>query len=114
MAENGRVSIPNHPTFELDGLIRSCLSEDLGDRGDITSLATVGDSVTASGVFVAKEGGVVAGIEVAERVFAMVDDAGVSRSWSVKDGGRVGGDDGGCPPGARRRPCPRARWRPRP
>ena len=89
MAENGRVSIPNHPTFELDGLIRSCLSEDLGDRGDITSLATVGDSVTASGVFVAKEGGVVAGIEVAERVFAMVDDAGVSRSWSVKDGGRV-------------------------
>ncbi|QDZ17769.1 nicotinate-nucleotide pyrophosphorylase [Chloropicon primus] len=83
MATSG--GVPGHPTFDLDRLIRSCLAEDLGDRGDITSHATVGENVTAQGVFIAKEGGVVAGVEVAERVFALVDD-GVERRWSVSDG----------------------------
>ena len=79
---------PGHPKFDLDALIRYCLEEDLGDRGDITSIATIEESVSATGAFTAKEGGVVAGIAVAERVFALVDDD-IRREWTVKDGDRV-------------------------
>ena len=80
--------LPGHPKFDLDALIRYCLEEDLGDRGDITSIATIEESVSATGAFTAKEGGVVAGIAVAERVFALVDDD-IRREWTVKDGDRV-------------------------
>jgi len=83
------VAIPvSHPTFDLDALIRGCLAEDEGDRGDITSLATIEESATAHGVFSAKEEGVVAGVAVAERVFGLVDGA-VQCDWKVRDGDAV-------------------------
>ena len=83
-----RPGIPSHPAFELDELIRSCLSEDFGDRGDITSLATIEEGVSATGRFIAKEDGIIAGIAVAERVFAIVDDS-LERDWQVEDGDTV-------------------------
>ncbi len=80
------VAIPvSHPTFDLDALIRGCLAEDEGDRGDITSLATIEESATAHGVFSAKEEGVVAGVAVATRVFGLVNGA-VKCDWRVRDG----------------------------
>lgn len=52
--------------------IGSFLSEDLG-RGDITTQATVARTARARGRFIAKEGMVLAGIEVAEAVFTTLD-----------------------------------------
>ena len=53
-------------------LIELALAEDVGN-GDITTLATVPESATASGTLHAKEDGVLSGVYVAEAVFAIVD-----------------------------------------
>ena len=82
------LDLPEHSTFDLDKLIKSCLDEDFGDRGDITSLATIPKGVTATGEFIAKEEGVLAGIAVAERVFTLVDD-NIKRIWLAQDGEKV-------------------------
>lgn len=57
----------------LDAVIATALAEDLGEVGDVTSRATVSAGATASAAFVAREHGVVAGLEVARAVFAAVD-----------------------------------------
>ena len=80
--------VPDHPTFDLDGLVRQCLDEDLGGIGDVTSEATVPEGARAEGRFVAKESGVLAGVQVAERVFECVD-ASISRTWNATDGAHV-------------------------
>lgn len=56
----------------IDSLIRRALEEDLGD-GDHTSLSTIPAQARRKAVLVAKEEGIIAGIEVAERVFWQVD-----------------------------------------
>ncbi len=53
-------------------LIGLALAEDVGN-GDITTLSTVPAEVTATGVLLAKEAGVLSGIDVTEAVFATVD-----------------------------------------
>ena len=73
------IPCPDHPTFDLDALLRNCLDEDLGDRGDVTSLATVEESVTASGAFLAKEGGVVEEKEERYRVTKIT----ARRGWAI-------------------------------
>src|SRR5215207_7189169 len=55
-------------------LIELALEEDLG-RGDITTDATVGAEVRASGTIVAREPVVVAGLVVAAEVFRRLDPA---------------------------------------
>jgi len=57
----------------LDDMIKNALREDIG-TGDITSLSTVDADRTASGRLVAKSDLVVCGIEVAARVFFLVDE----------------------------------------
>ena len=56
----------------IEDIVRLALSEDIG-TGDITTIATVPESATASGAFRAKAAGVVSGIDVTARVFALVD-----------------------------------------
>jgi nicotinate-nucleotide pyrophosphorylase (carboxylating) len=58
----------------LDHVITAALAEDVGD-GDITSNATIPADARLRGVFLAKESGVLAGLEVASRVFASLDPA---------------------------------------
>ena len=61
-------------TEALDGLIDRALAEDLGD-GDLTTRAVVPEGARARARIVQKEAGVIAGVGVAERVFARVDPA---------------------------------------
>jgi nicotinate-nucleotide pyrophosphorylase (carboxylating) len=61
--------------LDVDELLRAALAEDLGERGDITSaLALGGRGALTSGRIVAKQAGRLSGIELASRVFALVDE----------------------------------------
>lgn len=56
-----------------DDIIKAALAEDIG-TGDITTLSTIPAAKAASGRFTAKEDGVVCGLPVAARVFALLDE----------------------------------------
>lgn len=60
--------IPN-----LDELIRMALLEDVGD-GDHSTLACIPPSATASAKMVAKQDGILSGMDVGQRVFQFVND----------------------------------------
>jgi nicotinate-nucleotide pyrophosphorylase (carboxylating) len=79
-------------TPAVSRLIDLALEEDLG-RGDITTDATVGPEVRATGTIVARESVVVAGLGVAAEVFRRVD-AGVRIETGRRDGDEIadGGD----------------------
>ena len=79
--------LPADVEADLPALIARALAEDVG-AGDVTTAATVGPGVQATGRFLVKEDGVVAGLAVAERVFAAVD-AGLVLAWTAADGDRV-------------------------
>ncbi|MDH5188297.1 MAG: carboxylating nicotinate-nucleotide diphosphorylase [Rhodospirillaceae bacterium] len=69
----------------IERIIQDALDEDLGLDGDITSYATIAEDVRFSGVLSAREQMVVAGINIAARVFSSLSD---DIKWSslVKDG----------------------------
>ena len=67
--------------------IQLALKEDVGD-GDHTSLACVPETARGEAVLVAKEAGVLAGIEVAGMVYRLVD-AGTVFTALKQDGDRV-------------------------
>ena len=71
----------------LDPLIDLAFEEDIG-IGDITTEATVPSAQQGIGTLLAKSGGVVAGLPVAERVFAKLDET-LSFRGLVTDGGAV-------------------------
>ncbi len=72
-------------------IIRKALEEDLGP-GDYTSLATVSAEAAGTAVMLAKEKGVVAGTEIAEKVFKILDPE-TSVEILISDGmGIVPGD----------------------
>jgi len=58
--------------FAIDSIIRNALQEDIG-TGDVTTLATIEPGTMARAELVAKEDFVLAGIDVARRVFQMLD-----------------------------------------
>lgn len=66
-------------------LIRLALSEDLGAVGDITTRALIGEHETATVRIVARQTGVLAGLQVARQVFEMVDPS-VEWANSLVDG----------------------------
>ena len=68
----------------LPSLIDAALAEDVG-TGDITTEATIPAGTRAEARFLLKADGVVAGLAVAERVFAAVD-AELRVSWTASDG----------------------------
>ena len=71
----------------LDPLIDLAFEEDIG-IGDITTEATVPPAQEGIGILLAKSGGVVAGLPVAERVFAKLDET-LSFRGLVTDGDAV-------------------------
>ncbi len=73
---------------EIDALIARALAEDLGERGDVTTLATVPAGQRAEATFLAKEDGVLAGLAAAERVFAALSPQ-LALSWTKADGEAV-------------------------
>jgi len=60
--------------FEIDRIIRSALQEDIG-LGDVTTGATVERGTQGRAQLVAKEDFILSGIDVAKRVFHLLDDA---------------------------------------
>lgn len=71
----------------LDALLAAALAEDVG-TGDVTTEATIPPGTGARARFLAKAPGILAGLAVAERVFAAVDPT-VRVSWAAADGDAV-------------------------
>lgn len=69
-------------------VVGRALSEDLGPGGDITSESVVPQGSESHGVFVARDEGVIAGLEVAAYVFEALDNSIVFDAL-VEDGDRV-------------------------
>ncbi|GMT45690.1 MAG: nicotinate-nucleotide diphosphorylase (carboxylating) [bacterium] len=75
----------------VEEIIRKALEEDMG-TGDYTSLATISTEATGTAVMLAKEKGIVAGTEIAEKVFKILDPE-TSVEILISDGmGIVPGD----------------------
>lgn len=58
---------------DIEKSIREALAEDIG-RGDVTTLAIVAEDRLMHGRFLAKTPGVIAGLDVARQVFALLDE----------------------------------------
>jgi nicotinate-nucleotide pyrophosphorylase (carboxylating) len=74
----------------IDDFIDFCLAEDVGD-GDHTSLACIPHETVGSAKLLVKENGILAGTEIAERIFKKLDknsifDLKISDGTSVKPG----------------------------
>ncbi|WP_217704924.1 carboxylating nicotinate-nucleotide diphosphorylase [Victivallis sp. Marseille-Q1083] len=67
------MKLPEIDFQRVDQLIESALAEDLGERGDTTTLAVIPPELMATAVLLAKEDLVCAGLPVAERVFRRLD-----------------------------------------
>ncbi len=79
--------LPDDVTRDLPALLDRALAEDVGP-GDVTTEATISAGTRATARFLLKEDGVVAGLAVAERVFAAVD-SDLAVSWTAADGDRL-------------------------
>lgn len=69
--------------MDLEALVSAALAEDLGDRGDVTSLVTIPEDARARGRVVARSGGVFAGRSFGEEVLRQM---GVDATWQAVDG----------------------------
>jgi len=70
---------------QLPIVIQRALDEDAGDKGDVTTLATIPAGLDYSGTMLAKANGVVAGLLVARQSFLQVDPS-VEFTTLVEDG----------------------------
>lgn len=57
---------------DIDRIVLAALAEDIGD-GDVTTENTISEDARLTGRFLAKESGVVAGVQVVWRTFALLD-----------------------------------------
>jgi nicotinate-nucleotide pyrophosphorylase (carboxylating) len=71
----------------LEQQIRAWLDEDIG-FGDITTLATVPEELEGKGILYVKQSGVIAGLEIAEKVFKALDPM-IHYAQKVSDGDYV-------------------------
>lgn len=74
-------------SFILDPILRNALEEDIG-TGDVTTLATIEPGTQASAELVAKEDFVLAGVDVAQRVFQLIS-ADTAFEKLISDGQNV-------------------------
>jgi len=73
--------------LELERAVRQALAEDLGGRGDITSLAIVPEAASGGFRIAARAPGVLAGIRAARLAFELIDPA-IDVTWRRTDGDR--------------------------
>lgn len=69
-------------------ILKQALAEDIGD-GDITTQSIVATDATLEGKLIAKEDGIIAGLEIAQQIFQLVDATIIFKPL-VKDGEFVG------------------------
>ena len=74
--------------FDLDAFVRTTLAEDLGERGDITSVAVIPADARFDGVMDSRDAITVAGLWIAEGFFRALDPA-IAITRLVEDGDRV-------------------------
>jgi len=75
----------------IDEYLVQALAEDVGN-GDVTSLACIPDGRISKAKLIVKANGVIAGIDVAKRIFALVDDS-LKLKIEINDGAHVKADD---------------------
>jgi nicotinate-nucleotide pyrophosphorylase (carboxylating) len=63
----------NLPKFLVEDAVRRALAEDLGDAGDITTLACIPAAASSRAVLSSRKAGVIAGIDLALAAFRLVD-----------------------------------------
>ena len=63
------------PDFDLDAFVRATLAEDLGAKGDITSMATIPADARFGGAMDSRDAITVAGLPIAEQFFRALDPA---------------------------------------
>lgn len=76
------------PKSVVDAAVANALAEDLGVAGDITTKATVAAGTRASGVIAARKPGIVAGVQLAQAAFHVLDPQ-ATFDVLIGDGGRV-------------------------
>lgn len=59
--------------FGVDDLIKSALAEDIG-TGDITTISCIPQDKQSRARLIAKESGIICGMDIFKRVFALIDD----------------------------------------
>jgi nicotinate-nucleotide pyrophosphorylase (carboxylating) len=74
--------------FNLDDFVQRVLAEDLGQGGDVTSRATIGEDARFTAAMNARQEIVVAGIEIAAAFFRALD-FGIAIEFLARDGDRV-------------------------
>jgi nicotinate-nucleotide pyrophosphorylase (carboxylating) len=79
------------PEWVLEPILRAALAEDVG-AGDLTTHSTVPEDLLGEAAIIAKAPGVICGLPVAARVFALVDDR-VRLSAEVAEGATVSAGD---------------------
>ncbi len=77
----------NIDSLYIDGIIRNAIMEDM-PYGDITTDNLLNDNDMCNGKFICKESGVISGINVAKRVFTLIDQ-GIDFFIEINDGQKV-------------------------
>ncbi len=77
--------------LNLNDLIEKALKEDVG-TGDITTLSTIPAEKTITGRFIAKENGILCGVDVVRAVFNFVDPS-IELNFANKDGDKIAKGD---------------------
>jgi len=91
-AQEPAAAVPPLPAVMLEPLVRAALLEDLGRAGDITTDAVVPAGARAETALVARQPGVLAGLDVAAMAFRLVDP-GLEIEVLRGDGARLAAGD---------------------
>jgi nicotinate-nucleotide pyrophosphorylase (carboxylating) len=88
----GALAVPPLPAIMIEPAVRAALLEDLGRAGDITTDAIVPAASTARAALVARQPGVVAGLDAALMAFRLIDPA-IEARIARPDGSKVARGD---------------------
>nr|WP_233213979.1 carboxylating nicotinate-nucleotide diphosphorylase [Pollutimonas nitritireducens] len=91
-ADTASFTIPPLPKVILEPLVRAALCEDLGRAGDLTSDAIVPLAARARMCLVARQAGVLAGLDLVRLAFRLMDD-GIEIRMLREDGARLAPGD---------------------
>jgi nicotinate-nucleotide pyrophosphorylase (carboxylating) len=86
------MNLSSLPAFMLEPLVRAALLEDLGRAGDLTTNAVVPNNHRATTALVARQTGVVAGLDLAMLAFRLVSQD-LEITVERADGSQIGQDD---------------------
>jgi nicotinate-nucleotide pyrophosphorylase (carboxylating) len=86
------MNIPTLPRLMFEPMVRAALLEDLGRAGDLTTDAIVPQNVRTETALVARQAGVLAGLEVALLAFELIDPTIVAKPARADGDGLKPGD----------------------